>query len=280
MPPLTRGPLGAEVYWRRRLLILGVALLLVLGIARVLGGGSDAADPGAASDPAGQADQAGADASLTPGDPGATAPAGSPVADPANPTPSTKKERRAARKAAKRAAKQVAAAAASASAEAAAAASAAALPDPQGPCADTDVVATSTVPSPVAGNDIAVEVSLHTAFSPACTWTVSSDTLAVKITSGSENIWSSQQCPQAVPTQDVVLRRAVPTTVQVVWSAKRSDEACSGRTDWALPGFYHVLVAALAGEPSDQQFELTAPAAPVVTETAQPDTGAKKSKKG
>ena len=41
MSSLTRGPLSAGVYWRRRLAVLGVAVLLVVGIARLLGAGSD-----------------------------------------------------------------------------------------------------------------------------------------------------------------------------------------------------------------------------------------------
>lgn len=48
MPALTRGPLPARVYWVRRLLVLGTATLLVVAIARLLGGGSDASsDPDA-----------------------------------------------------------------------------------------------------------------------------------------------------------------------------------------------------------------------------------------
>src|SRR4051794_24071499 len=46
MPALTRGPLPARVYWVRRLLVLGTAVLLVVGIARLLGGGSDASSGG------------------------------------------------------------------------------------------------------------------------------------------------------------------------------------------------------------------------------------------
>ena len=46
MPSLTRGPLPARVYWRRRMLLLALATLLVVGIARLLGSGSDASsDP-------------------------------------------------------------------------------------------------------------------------------------------------------------------------------------------------------------------------------------------
>lgn len=42
MPAMTRGPLPPRVYWVRRVMILGTALLLVFGIARLLVGGSDA----------------------------------------------------------------------------------------------------------------------------------------------------------------------------------------------------------------------------------------------
>lgn len=48
MTPLTRprGPLPARVYWTRRLVLLAVSVLLVAGIARMLGSGSDASsDP-------------------------------------------------------------------------------------------------------------------------------------------------------------------------------------------------------------------------------------------
>src|SRR3954451_8813871 len=42
MARLTRGPLPARVYWVRRLLVLGTAFALVLGIGHLLSGGSDA----------------------------------------------------------------------------------------------------------------------------------------------------------------------------------------------------------------------------------------------
>ncbi|MCY7397147.1 MAG: hypothetical protein LH468_13545, partial [Nocardioides sp.] len=159
---------------------------------------------------------------------------------------------------------------------AAAAAAAAALPAPQGICADPAIVVTPSLPSPVAGADVGILLDLRTRFSPACTWTISPDQLVLKVTSGEDDIWSTQQCPQAVPTQDLVLRRAVSTQVQVVWSARRSDDDCTNRTTWALPGFYHVLVAALAGEPTDLQFELTKPVPAEITETLPPQaTGAK-----
>jgi hypothetical protein len=152
------------------------------------------------------------------------------------------------------------------------------LPDPSGPCADDDVLITPTVAAPIAGSDITFMLNLQTRESEACTWQVSASTVVMKITSGRDDIWSSRDCPEAIPDQDVVVRRASITQVPVVWSSRRSDEYCSDRTAWALPGFYHVATAALAGEPTDVQFELVAPTPPTVTQTADPQDGTGKGK--
>jgi hypothetical protein len=144
------------------------------------------------------------------------------------------------------------------------------LPDPSGPCSDGDVFITPTVPAPVGGADITVVLNLQTRASEACTWHLSPETMRMNIVSGPDQIWLSKQCPDAIPEQDVVVRLASVTQVPVVWHARRSDEECSDRTAWALPGFYHVRAAVLGGEPTDVQFELLAPAPPTVTQTAQP----------
>ena len=65
-----------------------------------------------------------------------------------------------------------------------------------------------------------------------------------------------------------------------MWNARRSDEECSDRTAWALPGFYHVRAGVLGGEPTDVQFELVAPAPATVTQTADPQNGGKGGKGG
>ena len=41
MAAMTRGPLPSSVYWRRRLVVLTVAIVLIWGIAHLLGGGGD-----------------------------------------------------------------------------------------------------------------------------------------------------------------------------------------------------------------------------------------------
>jgi hypothetical protein len=244
---MTRGPLPARVYWVRRTMVLGTALLLVVGIARLLGGGSDASSDG---DTAAQvaADQTPSEVltsslPVTPSDsarkPGKHRPSGRQSSE------------------------------------------APPLATPDGTCAGEDIAVTPKVENAVAGRDVLIVLQLRTLDSEACTWPVSSDALTVSITSGQDDIWSSRDCPHAVPVRDVVVRKAVTTNVGVTWrSARRSGEECYLRTDWAMPGWYHVTASALGGEPSDLQFQLTTPVAGTVTETATPSNSPSNSPSG
>jgi len=144
---------------------------------------------------------------------------------------------------------------------------------PNGECREDEVSVVPDVPRAAGGGAIVVQLELS-GTQPACTFKVSPESLVVKITSGEDRIWSSQECPDAIPSTSVVVRSAVPASVPVTWSGRRSDETCSNRTAWALPGFYHVHAAALGSAPSDVQFEVTVPSRPVVTRTAKPKPSA------
>lgn len=245
-----RGPLPARVYWTRRLVVLGLPLLvvvLVVVLARVLGGSSDGKDEAGAT-----ATQAGAAIEET-----APPPSSGPTAE-------VKKGKKGKRKRNQETTPPEPV-----------------LAEPTGPCADSDILATPAITSAPGGSDIPITLNLRTVVTEACTWQVSPQTLTLTVTSGSDFIWSTRECPAAIAVQDVVVRQGVDTPVVVIWSeGRRSDETCSGRTDWARPGFYHVEAAALGGEGTDVQFELVAPTAPVITQTAEPEQGGKKNKGG
>ena len=241
----TRGPLPARVYWTRRIVVLAVPLLLVVVLARVLGGASDGEDTSAP-----KATQAGATVEQ---------PVAAPSAGPTAPAATGKKGRKG--RAEETAPPEPV------------------LAEPTGPCEDSDIVATPALTSIPGGGPVAIPITLRTVVSEACTWQASPQTLTVTITSGSDYIWSTRECPGAVAPQDVVVRQAVDTQVVVTWSARRSDEDCSKLTDWAYPGFYHVQAAALGGEGTDVQFELTGRPSEVITETAAPEPQGGKGKK-
>jgi hypothetical protein len=243
MPALTQGPLPARVYWIRRMMVLGTALLLVFAIARLLGDGSDASSSGdgdAARLSADSSSSAPADdltLSLTPS---SSASAKGKQGLGTRPIETQTSE-------------------------------APVLAEPEGTCAGSDIAVTPEVDNAVGGRDVLVVLQLRTMSSPACTWRISPETVTLGITSGDDSIWSSRECRRAIPRRDVVVRKDVTTKVGIVWKqAKRSDDECSPRTSWASPGWYHATAAALGGEPSDVQFELTTPTAVTVTVTATP----------
>jgi hypothetical protein len=220
-------------------MVLGTAVLLVFGIARALGAGSDASSPPGAQEQAKQV----AAAPTTTVDLPETAPR-------ATESGRSKKQEKVVP-----------------------------LAEPDGPCDDEDVAVTPTVEKPVAGADVTFVLELRTIFSEACTWKVSPETLTLKVTSGDDEIWTSRECPHAIGREEVTLRRDHTTRVDVIWDARRSDEDCSRLTKWALPGWYHVAAAALAGEPSDLQFELERPDPERVTKTVEPKPETKQKKK-
>jgi hypothetical protein len=234
-----RGRLPARVYWTRRLMVLGTAVLLVVGIARVLGSGSDASSGD---------DHAGLTAAGTSSGPttGSTTGATSRnTKDPSSTTTSGHKHLHTQ-------------------------STQPPVSMPSGPCSSEDISVTPSVPDPVGGSDIKLVFDISTLTTPACDWKLSSKTLALKITSGPDLIWTTTQCPAAIPTKDLVLRSTDPTRVKILWNARRSEPGCPRLTDWARPGGYHLHVAALAGQPQDIYFGLVAPTPPEVTQTVQP----------
>lgn len=141
---------------------------------------------------------------------------------------------------------------------------------PTGPCPTGDVSVSPSVRRAYAGQQVTITLDLTTQSSPACTWEVSPDTVVVELTSGSDRIWSSQDCPTAIGQHSVIVRKDHVTKVPIVWGARRSDAGCPQSTLWAQPGWYHVKAAAFGGGPADEQFRLLAPPRPTVTKTPKP----------
>lgn len=140
---------------------------------------------------------------------------------------------------------------------------------PEGRCAADDVAVRAKVERAVAGRPVAVTLLFSSKETPACYWTASPTTTVVKITSGSDDIWSTQHCPDALPEQELVLRTDAEAAAELEWPAWRSGPGCE-LEQWSLPGAYHVESAALAGEPTDVQFELETPAPEVIERTITP----------
>lgn len=140
---------------------------------------------------------------------------------------------------------------------------------PNGECADDEVSVLPSVPRAWAGGPISIRLEFQ-GTQPACTFKVSPASVVVKVTSGNDRIWSTQDCPQAVPEREVVVRSGVGTVLPVTWNGRRSEAGCASLLAWALPGFYHVYAAALGSTPGDVQFEVTRAATRVITRAPKP----------
>lgn len=225
-----RRRLPARVYWFRRIMVLAIAFGLVFGIGRLLSGGSDGSPKPSAQPAAAEESATGSPTAVSTADAAANGP-----------------------KAAKKS--QVAVP----------------LAIPSGPCQDSDVrVKPSMQANAYAGGNVRLTLEMSTVESPACTWQVSADTVAVKLTSGRDRIWSTQDCRAAVPGKQVVLRSSQATLVDVTWSGRRSDADCSRTTQWAEPGYYYVSAAAMGSDPESEQFHLLPPAPVTITPTPTP----------
>jgi hypothetical protein len=246
---MTRGPLPARVYWVRRSVLLLLVLALAWTMTHVFGSDAQpqakAKQSAATTKPSGSKPTTGAIGSITTYGPQVVG--------------GTKAKKQQKKKEKVQEPVEV---------------------TPEGPCVDDDVVSEPSVAKAYAGRDVRLRFKMHTIRSAACTWRVAPSTVTAKITSGHDNIWNTVECPGAIHKQDVVLRRSEWTTVEFTWSGRRSDQGCTKNTDWAMPGWYHLAVSALGGEPQDVQFELRKPQPQVVTKTVEPKPHKKSGKKG
>jgi hypothetical protein len=117
-------------------------------------------------------------------------------------------------------------------------------PMPTGPCADSDVVVTPTVPDGHAFRPVEVVLELTTLNAEACSWQVDPDSVFVTITQGTTTLWSSQHCPRAIPEAAAVPRQDTPDRVRFDWSGRESQPGCTVATDWVWPGTYTINAVA------------------------------------
>ena len=45
----------------------------------------------------------------------------------------------------------------------------------------------------------------------------------------------------------------------MAWNARESNQGCTRRTEWVLPGDFTIAAAALGGEPAEADFSLVGP---------------------
>jgi hypothetical protein len=210
-------PVGSHppsVYWVRRAVLLGALLLVVVLVVALV----SAARGGAAEDQA-----AGADAAASSTD-GTTDGAGDDTADEAGD------------------------ASADATGDSAAEGAESPQPEPEpaapSDCAPTDLTVTleSDAERYADGADPTFTVTFTNSSAETCLVEAGNGSQALVITSGSDRIWSSHDCPAvAGGSRPLLLPPGAQESGRVAWPRVRSDEKCSGELPEPRPGTYTAM---------------------------------------
>lgn len=78
--------------------------------------------------------------------------------------------------------------------------------------------------------------------STACTRDLGQAAIELLVVSGSDRIWSSDDCAPGGPEKVVTLEPGEPSRAQVTWPGTRSLPECAGPQSAAQPGTYRVAV--------------------------------------
>jgi len=232
------GPLPSRVYWFRRLLLLVIVLALVFWLSRSIGGQDQPAT--ASTDPrTSSAPRAAAAAEI------------GRLTDPALRSPSRHPRRSDTKH---RAGKN------DDSAKPRHQPKAEPVPAaPDGACRPTEVRLKPQVSAGYrAGEAVEIRLQLRTTGRAACTLALGPDNLLVKVTSGSDEWWTTAQCPGALFPSQLVVRADQPATYRMLWSGTRSATRCRPGAPKATPGTYVAAAAVIGGEPAQARFVLEA----------------------
>lgn len=129
--------------------------------------------------------------------------------------------------------------------------------EPTGACDPADVDMEIEVSDASAGESNRADLLLTTIATPACMLAITPSSLVLRVTSGSEVVWSSDDCPDSLRAKQVVVRQDPATTYRFTWNGRRSTETCREVGTVPQPGGYWVESALIGGEPHRAFFDVT-----------------------
>lgn len=218
-------PVSASVYWRRRFfaLLVGLAILALVAwaFAGALGGSSPAASPAATKSVSSAPPSAAASA-------GSAAPAGS---DAASSHPATSSPGRTA--------------------------GSSGHYGPH-PCAPYSVVLSlfSSQASYSLRQTPQFEVDVVSTQSRSCTFDIGAQHVLVRISAGSQLVWTSADCAEGQASLVTRLRRGVPTVVPIAWDGQHSSPGCPVPGVRAAAGTYTATASDSTGASNPIAFRI------------------------
>ncbi|GAB3921002.1 hypothetical protein GCM10011575_16870 [Microlunatus endophyticus] len=229
------GPESPETYWRRRALVVGVFLVLLIILLVVLFnlGGS----PGQAA-PTGSQSVIPADAPTSASDRPTPSPtASSPAASTPSPTPSPTSRHPTATPTSSSSGKSSSTPSSKPSTHPSK------TPVAVTACTSSDLKATLTSKAHHVGigDKVGFDVSYVNKSDQSCKITIGAASFELKITSGTDRIWSTADCAKLVPSKKTALKPGHGVGWTITWNGKRSlaGATCKNRPETPGAGYYH-----------------------------------------
>lgn len=238
-----RGPLPTRVYWVRRVVVL-VALLVVLSLIFWLGsavlGGSDenSAGPTATQAPGGTTapPTSATGPSPTGGPPQDTRPTRTSTSGPPSTRPTKSRT--------------------TTPTQSGETSSTAQVPPPTAACDPTQVDMAIEVDDASVDDSVPVTFALTPLTGPDCVLSVTPEALEVQVTTGDTTVWSSTDCPNALPASKVEVRSEPAGEYRFTWGGRMSDDGCDLSANDVGTGGYFVRAAFIGGEPHEAYFDM------------------------
>jgi len=127
---------------------------------------------------------------------------------------------------------------------------------PTGECEAAEVSLEIVVGDAQSGEGTAARLKFTSLVEPACSLGLTADSLALRVTSGPDTVWTSQQCPDSVLAQQLVVRQDKATVYAFDWDGRRSVETCQSPGDVADAGGYWLEAALVGAEIEKAYFEV------------------------
>jgi hypothetical protein len=108
-----------------------------------------------------------------------------------------------------------------------------------------------------AGQSTTATLSLTTLDGAACTLQITPSSLVLRVTSGTDVLWTSDDCPNLLPARQVVVRADPAATYKFSWDGRRSVQGCESPGAVATPGGYWVEAALVGADVHKGYFDVS-----------------------
>lgn len=132
------------------------------------------------------------------------------------------------------------------------------LPAPTGGCAVKDVAMAIEVSDVDQGKSNPIKLELTGPEGTACTQAITASTLVLRITSGDDVVWNSDDCPDELLAEEVVVRADPAGVYTFDWNGRRSTGSCAGTGSFTEPGGYWVEAALIGADAHKAYFDVRA----------------------